>query len=126
MREERTVSEQTKSIQLPSGRVAIVRRGTGKDLMHAHRVVAGNPEPIAVSFALIAELAMVEAKALVYEDVLAMDLDDVLVLQAEIVGSGDGASFLPTPDSPGTAANGTAPRQTNFSNSSDSDSVSRN
>jgi len=119
------MDEQTKSIQLPSGRVAIVRRGTGKDLMRAHRVVAGNPEPIAVSFALIAELALVEAKALVYEDVLAMDLDDVLVLQAEIVGGGDSASFLPTPNSPKAATNGSASPPTSFSNSSNSDSLSR-
>lgn len=119
------MGEETKSLQLPSGRVATVRRGTGKDLMHAHRVVAGNPEPIAVSFALIAELVLVDTKALVYEDVLSMDLDDVLVLQAEIVGSGDATSFLPAPDALQKPTNGSASRPPSSSSSSGSDSASR-
>jgi hypothetical protein len=58
--------------------------------------VAGNPEPIAVSLALVAELTQVNGQALVYEDVLAMDLTDVLVLQNEVMGGGSpGAENFP-------------------------------
>jgi hypothetical protein len=57
--------------------------------MRAHRAVVGNPEPLSVSFALIAELARVEGKALVYEDILEMDLDDVLTLDREVSGAGE-------------------------------------
>jgi hypothetical protein len=74
-----------KEIKLPSGRIALVRKGFGRDLMRAHRVAGHNPEPTAITFALIAELAQVDGKAIVYEDVLAMELADVLSLEAEIV-----------------------------------------
>lgn len=90
-----------RTITLPSGRKAEVRRGKGRDLMRAHRVVAGNSEPMSVSFALIAEVVRVDEKPLVYEDVLEMDLDDVLTLEAEVMGVGDGRqNFQPTPTFP--------------------------
>jgi hypothetical protein len=76
-------------VALPSGRQADIRKGKGRDLMRAHRAVAGNPEPMSVSFALIAEVARIEGKPLVYEDLLDMDLDDVLTLEAEVMGGGD-------------------------------------
>ena len=47
-------------VALPSGRQADIRKGKGRDLMRAHRAVAGNPEPMSVSFALIAEVARIE------------------------------------------------------------------
>jgi hypothetical protein len=50
--------------------------------MRAHRAAGHNPEPTAITFALIAELAQVDGKSIVYEDVLAMDLADVLGLEA--------------------------------------------
>src|ERR1022692_1962556 len=78
--------DEARTITLPSGKPAEVRRGKGRDLMRAHRAVVGNPEPLSVSFALIAELARVEGKALVYEDILEMDLDDVLTLDREVSG----------------------------------------
>ena len=65
--------------------MALVRKGCGRDLMRAHRVAGHNPEPTAVTFALIAELAQVDGKAIVYEDVLAMSLGDVLMLEAGIM-----------------------------------------
>jgi len=77
--------EPAKELKLPSGRVAMVRKGFGRDLMRAHRAVGHNPEPTAITFALIAELAQVDGKTIVYEDVLAMELSDVLSLEAEIV-----------------------------------------
>lgn len=75
----------TKSLDLPSGAQAEIRRGRGRDLMRAQRAAAGG-DASAVVFALIAELARVDGRKIVYEDVLAMDLADVMVLQAEVVG----------------------------------------
>jgi hypothetical protein len=79
------MTDSPNEIKLPSGRTATVRKGCGRDLMRAHRVAGHNPEPTAVTFALIAELAQVDGKPIVYEDVLAMNLGDVLCLEAEIV-----------------------------------------
>lgn len=87
----------SREIVLPSGRHAVVRRGKGKDLIRAHRVVGGNPEPMAVSFALVAELTQIDGNPVVYEDVLGMELDDVLFLQAECLGSGDSTGNFPMP-----------------------------
>ena len=78
------MEEATREIRLPSGRKAIIRRGLGRDLMRAHRAAGHNGEPTAITFALIAELAQIDGKTIVFEDVLAMDLADVLSLEAEI------------------------------------------
>ena len=83
--EKKEMTDASNEIKLPSGCRAVVRKGCGRDLMRAHRVAGHNPEPTAVTFALIAELAQVDGKAIVYEDVLAMNLGDVLRLEAEIV-----------------------------------------
>ncbi len=79
------MDNQTRTTTLPSGRIATLRRGRGRDLIKAHRAVAANPEPIAVSFALIAELALIDGRPIVYEDLLAMELNDVLALEAEVM-----------------------------------------
>jgi len=89
------MTEERRVIELPSGKTAEVRKGKGRDLMRAHRAVAGNSEPMSVSFALIAELARVAGKDLVYEDVLEMDLDDVLTLEWEITGASEGRANFP-------------------------------
>jgi hypothetical protein len=92
---------QLRTITLPSGKTAALRRGKGRDLMRAQRAVAGNPDPTAVVFALIAELSQIDGAPIVYEDVSEMDLGDVLVLQAEVTG----ANFPePAPTSPAPAA----------------------
>ena len=91
----------SKTITLPSGATAEVRKGRGKDLMRAHRAVRGNDDPMAISFALIAELANIDGKAIVYEDVLEMDLADVLALQTEIIGSD--FQLPPLPSSPASS-----------------------
>ena len=72
---------------LPSGRNASIRKGLGRDLMRAQRAAGAAADPSAVVFALIAELAEIDGKRVVYEDVLGMDLNDVLVLQAEVAGA---------------------------------------
>jgi hypothetical protein len=76
---------QTRSVELPSGARAEVRKGLGRDLMRAQRAVAGG-DASAVVFALIAELARIGGRKIVYEDVLEMELADVMALQAEVIG----------------------------------------
>ena len=88
----------TKTITLPSGATAEVRKGRGKDLMRAHRAVRGKDDPMAIAFALIAELTNIDGKPIVYEDVLEMGLADVLALQTEIMGSD--FQLPPLPSSP--------------------------
>ena len=91
-----------KQITLPSGATAEVRKGRGKDLMRAHRAVRGKDDPMAISFALIAELTNIDGKAIVYEDVLEMNLSDVLALQTEIMGSD--FQLPPLPSSPASSS----------------------
>ena len=99
--EQQIQSAHSLSVALPSGKTAAIRRGKGRDLMRAQRAVAGNPDPTAVVFALIAELAQIDGAPIIYEDVVEMDLGDVLVLQAEVTG----ANFPePAPASPAPAA----------------------
>ncbi len=81
----RDTAAAVRTIALPSGASAAVRKGCGRDLMRAQRVTEGG-DATAVVFALIAELAEIDGKPITYEDVLAMDLDDVLALQGEVVG----------------------------------------
>jgi hypothetical protein len=76
--------QSTRTIDLPSGVRAEVRKGYGRDLMRAQRAAAGG-DASAVVFALIAEVTLVDGRKIVYEDVLEMDLADVMVLQAEVI-----------------------------------------
>lgn len=73
----------TKTLNLPSGKVAILRKGIGFDLLQAQRKAKTSDE---IPYALIAELAEIDGQKLVYEDVLELDLDDVIALQAEVSG----------------------------------------
>jgi hypothetical protein len=95
-----------RNIALPSGRRAAIRR----DLMRAQRA-AQSSEPAAIVFALVAELVRINGKPIVYEDVLAMDLADVLVLQEEVVGGNfQEAAFPPPPSSPASSSSASALR----------------
>ncbi len=76
--------EEVRTIELPSGTRAEVRKGYGRDLMRAQRAAAGG-DASAVVFALIAEVTRVDGRKIVYEDVLEMDLADVMALQAEVI-----------------------------------------
>ncbi len=82
---ESNEEEDTRTVDLPSGAHAEVRKGHGRDLMRAQRAAAGG-DASAVVFALIAELTRVDGRKIVYEDVLEMDLADVMALQAEVLG----------------------------------------
>ncbi len=81
----KTDEDEVRTIELPSGARAEVRKGHGRDLMKAQRVAAGS-DASAVIFALIAELTRLDERKIVYEDVLEMDLADVMELQAEVIG----------------------------------------
>ena len=73
----------TKKITLPSGKIATLRKGIGYDLLQAQQKAKTSEE---IPYALIAELAEIDGQKLVYEDILELDLEDVIVLQAEISG----------------------------------------
>jgi len=72
-----------KEITLPSGKTAAIKDGKGRDLLNAQRK-AKTPDEIL--FALIAEIAEIDGQTVIYEDLLEMNLEDVLALQAEISG----------------------------------------
>lgn len=90
------VRKDSRILLLPSGKRAAIRKGFGRDLMRAQRVAGASSDPTAVVFALIAELAEIDGARIVYEDLLAMDLNDVLALQAEVAG----ANFQDPPPAP--------------------------
>jgi len=73
----------TKKITLPSGKIATLRKGRGFDLLQAQQKAKTSEE---IPYALIAELAEIDGQKLVYEDILELDLEDVITLQAEISG----------------------------------------
>ncbi len=73
----------TKTITLPSGKIATLEQGKGKDLLQAQTKAKASEE---IPYALIAELAEIDGQKLVYEDILEMDLADVIALQGEISG----------------------------------------
>ncbi len=71
------------TVTLPSGAVAEIRPGKGRDLMMAQRMAKNESE---IGWGLMAKLVTIDGKKKVLEDYLDMDLADVLVLQAEVVG----------------------------------------
>ena len=73
----------TKSFTLSNGKIAKVRNGIGYDLLQAQQKAKTSEE---IPYALIAELAEIDGQKLVYEDILELDLEDVIALQAEISG----------------------------------------
>jgi len=72
-----------KELILPSGKTAKFKDGKGRDLLNAQRKAKTSDE---ILFALIAEVTEIDGEAVIYEDLLEMDLEDVLALQAEISG----------------------------------------
>ena len=69
-----------KELVLPSGKIAIIEKGKGKDLLQAQMKAKTSDE---IPYA---ELAEIDGQKLVYEDILEMDLEDVIALQGEISG----------------------------------------
>ena len=83
----------TKTITLPSGKIATVKQGRGFDLLQA-QIKAKTSEEI--PYALIAELTEIDGQKLVYEDILELDLPDVIALQAELSGKFQNTVLQPT------------------------------
>ena len=73
----------TKTLTLPSGKIATFEKGRGKDLLQAQIKAKTSDE---IPYALLAELCEIDGQKLVYEDILELDLEDVIALQAEISG----------------------------------------
>lgn len=82
-----------KELTLPSGKIAIIEKGKGKDLLQAQIKAKTSDE---IPYALIAELVEIDGQKLVYEDILEMDLEDVLSLQGEISGKLSGVNVKTT------------------------------
>lgn len=74
----------TKEITLPSGKIATIKSGKGQDLLQAQIKAKSSEE---IPYALIAELTEIDGVALVYEDILEMEISDVVALQMEIAGN---------------------------------------
>lgn len=96
---------ENKTITLPSGKVAVIRPGKGRDLIAAQRV-AQNPEDI--SFALMAVLVTIDGAQLVAEDYMEMSLQDVLTLQGEVLGNAPSPVPSTSSTSPTTPAGASA------------------
>lgn len=73
----------SKNLTLPSGKIATIKDGKGIDLLHAQMKAKSSEE---IPYALIAELTEIDGQALVYEDILELDLSDVIELQTAISG----------------------------------------
>lgn len=73
----------SKKLILPSGKTATIENGKGRDLLQAQMKAKTADE---IPYALIAELVEIDGQKLVYEDILELDLEDVITLQAEVSG----------------------------------------
>lgn len=83
----------SKTLTLPSGKIATFEKGKGKDLLQAQIKAKTSDE---IPYALLAELCEIDGQKLVYEDILELDLEDVIALQAEISGKLQGAKTTQT------------------------------
>ena len=72
-----------KELTLPSGKTATFKKGNRQTVLNAQRK-AKYPEEI--MFALIAEITDIDGQPIVYEDLLEMDMEDVLILNAQLSG----------------------------------------
>lgn len=72
-----------KTLTLPSGKIAKLQKGRGYDLLQAQMKAKTSEE---IPYALLAELAEIDGQKLVYEDILELDLEDVITLQAALSG----------------------------------------
>ena len=73
----------TKTLTLPSGKIATFEKGKGKDLLQAQIKAKTSDE---IPYALIAELTEIDGNYLVYEDILELPIEDVILLQEAIGG----------------------------------------
>lgn len=100
-----------RDVTLPSGAIASIRKGRGRDLMNAQRALANSPaasDPVANQYALIAELVEIDGRQVVYEQVLDMNLPDLLVLMRETFSEDFPSPHLPL--SPASSTSDSEPR----------------
>lgn len=83
----------SKTLTLPSGKTATIENGKGRDLLQAQMKAKTADE---IPYALIAELVEIDGQKLVYEDILDLNLEDVITLQAEVSGKLQGAKVQAT------------------------------
>src|SRR5713101_5610190 len=93
------MSEETTTVLLPSGRTALLRKAKVRDLLQAHRSVGFSGEPMAIAMGLIAQVATIDGKPLLFEDVLEMPAEDGLVLQAAVLEEERPGNFREAPGS---------------------------
>ncbi|HYH17499.1 MAG TPA: phage tail assembly protein [Azospirillum sp.] len=87
----------TRTVTLPSGKAATVRKGKGRDLVQAARMAGGGNDGMKLTMGIIAVLTQVDGRPLVIEDVEEMDLGDVMALMGAVMGNGASSlsSILP-------------------------------
>ena len=70
-------------IKLSDGKLAVIKYGKGLDLLNAQKKAKTSDE---IPYALIAELTEIDGNYLVYEDILELPIEDVILLQEAIGG----------------------------------------
>jgi len=80
------------SVTLSDGRTAVVRRGKGRDLLEAARRCNGDASQ--AQFEILSILTTVNGQPLAYEDLMAMDIEDVTDL---MIASGSTSSGFTSP-----------------------------
>ena len=73
----------SKEIKLSDGKLAVIKDGKGLDLLNAEKKAKTSDE---IPYALIAELTEIDGNYLVYEDILELPIEDVILLQEAIGG----------------------------------------
>ena len=73
----------SKEIKLSDGKLAVIKDGKGLDLLNAQKKAKTSDE---IPSALIAELTEIDGNYLVYEDILELPIEDVILLQEAIGG----------------------------------------
>ena len=73
----------SKEIKLSDGKLAVIKDGKGLDLLNAQKKAKTSDE---IPYALIADLTEIDGNYLVYEDILELPIEDVILLQEAIGG----------------------------------------
>lgn len=84
------------TLTLPSGKVASIRRGKGRDMRAAARVCSPTTDATGYSFAMVAQLATIDGQVIIAEDLDEMDLEDVNALLVAVLGNSP-APTMPSP-----------------------------
>lgn len=94
------MSEDLKTITLPSGRSATLRTAKVRDLLQAHRATGFSNEPMVIATALVAQVTMLNGQTVVYEDLLELPAEDGLILQTAVMEGDSHANFQEAPGEP--------------------------